>query len=49
MLEQPCLNHATPVKHLLKDCRLMKRFLFDGTKKGDARKRDGVGEGDGGP
>lgn len=27
----------------------MKRFLFDGMKKGDARKRDGVGEGDGGP
>lgn len=32
MLEQPCLNHATPVKHLLKDYRLMKRFLFSGAK-----------------
>ena len=27
LLERPCLNHAFLVKHLLKDCNLMWRFL----------------------
>ena len=29
LLEGPCPNHAFPIKHLYKDCDLMKRFLFD--------------------
>ena len=27
LLESPCTNHEGPVRHLLKDCNLMKRFL----------------------
>ena len=34
LLEGPCLNHAFPIKHLYKDCDLMKRFLFGGSNKG---------------
>ena len=34
LLEGPCLNHAFPVKHLYKDCALMKRVLSGGTNKG---------------
>ena len=26
-MESPCTNHAYPVKHLYKDCELLKRFL----------------------
>ena len=37
-LEGPCLNHAFPVKHLYKDCFLMKRFLSEGSNKGEYRK-----------
>jgi hypothetical protein len=29
------LNHAFPVKHLYKDCALMKQFLSSISKKGD--------------
>ena len=35
LLEGPCPNHAFPVKHLYKDCALMKRFLFGGSNKGE--------------
>ena len=38
LLEGPCLNHAFPVKHLYKDCVLMKRFLSEGSNKGEHRK-----------
>ena len=38
LLEGPCLNHAFPVKHLYKDCTLMKQFLSDGSYKGEHRK-----------
>ena len=38
LLEGPCLNHAFPVKHLYKDCALMKRFLSSGSNKGEHRK-----------
>ena len=38
LLEGPCLNHAFPVKHLYKDCVLMKRFLSGGSNKGEHRK-----------
>ena len=52
LLEGPCQNHAFPVKHLYKDCGLMKRFLSRGFNKGghgkdpkstmdDAEGRDG--------
>ena len=34
LLKGPCLNHAFPVKHLLKDCSLMRRFLSEGSNKG---------------
>ena len=26
-MESPCTNHAYPVKHLYKDCELLKRLL----------------------
>ena len=38
LLEGPCPNHAFPVKHLYKDCVLMKRFLSGGSNKGEHRK-----------
>ena len=38
LLEGPCLNHAFPIKHLYKDCVLMKRFLSGGSNKGEHRK-----------
>ena len=34
LLEGPCPNHAFLVKHLLKDCGLMRRFLSRGSNKG---------------
>jgi hypothetical protein len=39
LLKGPCLNHAFSVKHLYKDCALMKRFLSGGSKKGDQRRK----------
>ena len=27
LMESPCTNHNYPVKHLYKDCELLKRFL----------------------
>ena len=38
LLEGPCPIHAFPVKHLYKDCILMKRFLSKGSNKGEHRK-----------
>ena len=38
LLEGLCPNHAFPVKHLYKDCDLLKRFLFEGSNKGEHRK-----------
>ena len=35
MLEGPCLNHSFPVKHLYKDCGLMKQFLSGGFNRGE--------------
>ena len=34
LLEGPCLNHSFPVKHLYKDCGLMKWFLSRGFNRG---------------
>jgi hypothetical protein len=39
MLEGPCPNHAYHVKHAYKDCGLMKKFLTEGSKKGDEKKK----------
>jgi hypothetical protein len=39
MLEGPYLNHAYPIKHAYKDCRLMKKFLFRGSQRGDGKKK----------
>ncbi|XP_066392689.1 uncharacterized protein [Miscanthus floridulus] len=38
LLEGPCSNHAFHVKHLYKDCALMKQFLSDGANKGEPRR-----------
>ena len=38
LLEGPCSNHAFPVKHLYKNCVLMKRFLSGGSNKAEHRK-----------
>ena len=38
LLEGPCSNHAFPIKHLYKDCVLMKRFLSRGSNNGEHRK-----------
>ena len=38
LLEGPCLSHAFPVKHLYKDCFLMKWFLSGGSNKGEHTK-----------
>ena len=27
LMESPCTNHAYPVKHLYKDCEILKRLL----------------------
>ena len=40
MLEGPCLNHGYPIKHNLKDCGLMRKFLAGGSKKGEPKKPD---------
>ena len=37
LLEGPCPNHAFPIKHLYKDCVLMKRLLSGGSNKGEHR------------
>ena len=35
LLKGPCPNHAFPIKHLYKDCSLMRWFLFGGSNKGE--------------
>ena len=39
LMDSPCTNHAYPVKHLYKDCELLKCFLrqADGPKEGDGK------------
>ena len=41
-MESPCTNHAYPVKHLYKDCELLKRFLWhaDKPKEGKGKKEE---------
>jgi hypothetical protein len=39
LLEGPCSNRAYPMKHMYKDCSLMKRFLSGGSNRGDKKKK----------
>jgi hypothetical protein len=39
MLEGPCPNHTYPVKHVYKDCGIMKKFLSGGSKQKDRKKK----------
>ena len=47
-MESPCTNHAYPIKHLYKDCELLKRFLRqdgkpkEGKGKEDVAKKGGI-------
>ena len=38
-MNSPCTNHAYPIKHLYKECELLKHFLrqADGPKEGDGK------------
>ena len=38
-MDGPCTNHAYPIKHLYKECELLKRFLRQagGSKEGDSK------------
>jgi hypothetical protein len=40
MLEAPCPYHETPVKHAMKDCNLMKRYLSGKNKPQDVTNAD---------
>ena len=53
LLEGPCPNHAFPIKHMCKDCSLMKRFFTGSSKKWEQKKKpeaeaNNAGEKDGG-
>ena len=39
LMDSPCTNHAYPVKHLYKDCELLKHFLLQagGPKEGNSK------------
>ena len=38
LLEGPCPNHGFPIKHLLKDCGLIRKFLSRSSNKGEQGK-----------
>ena len=38
LIKGPCPNHSFSIKHLYKDCVLMKRFLSGGSNNGEHRK-----------
>ena len=40
-LEGPCPNHAFPVKHLYKNCNLLRRFLSRGSDNREHKKETG--------
>jgi hypothetical protein len=46
LLRGPCPNHTYPVKHLYRDCSLMKRFLSRGSKRGDQKRKPDPSEDD---
>jgi hypothetical protein len=46
MLEKPYPNHVFPVKHLYKDCTLLKKYLSGGSRKGEQKKKPDARDGD---
>ena len=40
LLEGPCPNHAFPIKHIYKDCGLMRWFLSGSSDKGNGKDPD---------
>jgi hypothetical protein len=43
LLEVTCLHHSYPVKHKLKDCTLMKKFMTSGAFSKDRKPRGDLG------
>ena len=39
-MESRCTNHTYPVKHLYKDCELVKRFLRQATKPKEGKGKE---------
>ena len=39
-MESPCTNHAYPIKHLYKDCDILKRFLRQATKPKEGKGKE---------
>ena len=42
LMDSPCTNHAYPVKHLYKDCDLLKRFLRQASKPKEGKGKEAV-------
>ena len=42
LLEGPCPNHTFLIKHMYKDCSLMKRFFTGGSKEWEQKKKTEV-------
>ena len=40
LMESPCTNHVYPVKHLYKDCELLKRFLQQADEPKEAKGKE---------
>ena len=40
IMESPCTNHTYPVKHLYKDCELLKRFLRQAGKPKEGKGKE---------
>ena len=41
-MESPCTIHAYPIKHLYKDCELLKRFLLQASKPKEGKGKEDV-------
>ena len=39
-MESPCTNHAYPIKHLYKDCELLKHFLRQAAKPKEGKGKE---------
>ena len=46
-MECPCTNHAYPIKHLYKDCELLKRFLQQVAKPKEGKGKEEVAKKEG--
>ena len=42
LMESPCTNHAYLVKHLYKDCELLKCFLWQASKPKEGKGKEDV-------